>query len=129
MSDNFIDLSESVPRYPHAPLTFTPRVPGGVEMIGFIPSFLDLNDPRSAKEQFNERYAHGGGWDPFQTGNIADEPGRKFIVKANSLDYPGDPPMRIIAEAKLRDEVIRVYDCAWVAIIQPNGDYEICRMD
>ena len=33
-----------------------------VEMLGLIPYFLHPNDSRPAKEQFNERYAHGGGW-------------------------------------------------------------------
>jgi hypothetical protein len=28
--------------------------------VGFIPTFLDLNDPRPAKEQFAERYEYGG---------------------------------------------------------------------
>ncbi len=88
------------------------------EMLGFIPSFLSEKDPRPAAEQFNEHYISG--WRPFAG----------FTMLPNGdLSYPEDPPTRLLAETKLRDETIRFYDCAWVAIIQPDGSYEICRMD
>lgn len=87
--------------------------------LGLIPEFLDERDPRPAAEQFNERYAHGGGWRAFDG----------FTMGANSIRYPGDQPLALLAEARLRDEVIRVYNGAWVAIVAPNGSYEISRMD
>ena len=90
-----------------------------VEMLGFLPSFLSEDDPRPAREQFDERYKFGGGWDPF--------PG--FKLTENGLEYPEDPPQKLLAETRLRDEIIRLYDCSWVAIIQPDGSYEISRMD
>src|SRR3982751_2684992 len=34
------------------------------EGLGAIPYFLDEDDPRPAREQFHERYNHGGGWRP-----------------------------------------------------------------
>lgn len=102
-------------------ITFTPLAAGVTpDALGFIPMFLSEHDPRPAAEQFNDAYAHGGGWRPFHGFTV---------LPSGSLQYPGDPPMRPLAEAKLRDEVIRVYDYAWVSITQPDGSVEISRMD
>jgi len=88
------------------------------EMLGFIPSFLDPDDPRPAKVQFHSNYISG--WIPFK--------GFKMTARGNLL-YPGDPPCLLLAETKLRDEVIRFYEHSWVAVIQPDGSFEACRMD
>jgi len=90
------------------------------EMLGIIPCFLDEDDPRPAAEQFNDAYSHGGGW--------RSMPGFTMLPNGN-LSYPGDPPVELLAETRLRDEVVRFYDFAWVAIVQPDGSYDICRMD
>ncbi len=89
------------------------------EHLGLIPHFLDEDDPRPAKEQFNERYVFGG-WQPFEGFTLR---------KDNSLMYPGDPPTRPLAQTKLRDELVVFYDHQWVAIIQPDRSFEVCRMD
>lgn len=88
--------------------------------LGLLPEMLDDQDPRSAREQLNEAYAHGGGWDPFNGFRLTDK---------NGLAYPGDPTLKPIAQAKFRNELIVFYDCAWVAIIQPDRSFEVCRMD
>lgn len=94
--------------------------PRGAELLGFIPEFLRESDPRTAAEQFHERYAHGGGWSPFQ--------GFK-LLENRSIKYPGDPAHKPVAELKFRDETILVYEHAWVCILQTDGKYEISRMD
>ena len=103
-------------------LTFEMKVnhPMAVELLGFIPQFLSPNDERPAREQFHTAYSHGGGWRPFK--------GFDMLPNGN-MSYPGDPPTRLIAEAKLRDETIRVYEHAWVAIVQPDGAFEVARID
>lgn len=89
-------------------------------MLGYIPQFLSECDPRPAREQFDSAYQHGGGWTPFQG----------FTMLHNGdLGYPGDPPVELLAETQLRNETIRFYNHSWVCIIQPDGSYEICRMD
>lgn len=89
-----------------------------MEHLGLIPLFLSLNDPRPAREQFNEWYV--AGWTPF----------KGFTLQPNNiLTYPGDPLTMPLAEAKLRDELIVFYEHAWVAIIQPDRSFEVCRMD
>jgi len=89
--------------------------------LGLLPSFLDAENPQTAKEQLHQNYQHGGGWSPF-VGHTLDRDNL-------SLHYPGDPPLRALACAKLRKELIVVYEASWVAIIQPDGSYEVCRMD
>jgi hypothetical protein len=87
------------------------------ESLGFIPGFLNENDPRPAREQFGRNYI--GGWRPMQ----------KFTLEDDRLCYPGDPPLLPLAETRLREEVIRLYEHEWVVIVQPGGSFEVSRMD
>lgn len=89
------------------------------ERLGLIPEFLSEHDPRPAREQLDERYAHGGGWRPMAG----------WTLKGNTLQYPGDDKLHVIAVGRLRDEIIAVFPNAWVAIIQPDDSYEVARMD
>jgi hypothetical protein len=89
-------------------------------MLGYIPEFLNDRDPRPAREQFNTGYAFAGGWTPFH--------GHTILLNG-ALKYPGDPPMRALFQTKLHDETVRVYEHAWVVIIQKDGSFEVCRMD
>jgi hypothetical protein len=86
--------------------------------LGFIPSFLSEADQRPAAEQLHEAYQ--GGWAPFKGFEMLPD---------GSISYPGDPALPVLFEVKLRDETIRVYPYAWVAVIQPDGSFEIARMD
>ena len=95
-----------------------PRMTG--EHLGLLPGMLNPSDPRKARDQFDAAYQHGGGWRPFAGFKLLDD---------NSLAYPGDPPQRALAETWLRDERILLYESEWVAIIQPDGSFEVCRMD
>ena len=89
------------------------------EALGYLPGFLDENDQRGAREQFQERYVFGG-WSPF--------PGFKMGDRFQLL-YPGDPPTIPLAWTLLRDERIVFYQHSWVAVIQPDGSFEVSRMD
>lgn len=101
-----------------------PRVTA--EHLGLIPSFLNEADPRPAREQLHEAYAHGGGWCPFY--------GFKLVRPTADpvqwwLAYPKDPPVRLLAYTSLREETICLFQFAWVAIVQKDGSFEIARMD
>ena len=90
------------------------------DWLHVIRRMLDTDDPRPAREQVNDNYPYGGGWQPF--------PG--FTLAANNnLLYPGDPPMRPRAYTQLRDEQVVLYDHDWIAIIQPDRSFEVARMD
>jgi hypothetical protein len=86
--------------------------------LGLLPSFLNENDPRPAAEQFNDRYMFGG-WHPMAG----------FKMNGRRLKYPGDPALLPWAEIHFRDELILVYPGDWVAIVQPDKSFEVCRMD
>jgi hypothetical protein len=88
--------------------------------LGLLEQMLDANDPRPAREQFDANYQHGGGWFPIEGVKLLDN---------DCLKYPGDPPFRPLAEARLRDELIRFYEHDLVAIIQPDRRFEVARMD
>ena len=91
-----------------------------VDLLGLIPSFLDENDPGTAREQLDANYQHGGGWHPMQGFTINNR---------HQLEYLGDPPYDWVAFTMLRGELVRVFRYAWVAIGQPDGSTEVARMD
>jgi len=88
--------------------------------VGLIPTFLDVNDPEPAAKQIDKNYQHGGGWHPSK--------GFK-LTKKFALVYPGDPPLVPLAMSQLRDETILIYPYGYVAIVQPNHDFEASRVD
>lgn len=90
------------------------------DLLGAIPSFLDADDPDPAAKQLDKHYGHGGGWRP-SAGWTIDEKG---VAR-----YPGDPALKPLFASVLRDEVILVYLYGYVAVIQPDQSFEICRMD
>ena len=101
-------------------ITFT-LLPGGYpSQLGFIPEFFSEDDPRPAREQIEENYAHGGGWRPL--------PQWKLLPNC-ALKYPGDPVLQPVAKAKLRDEHIVVYPYGIVMLLEPDGSYEVSRLD
>lgn len=90
-----------------------------LNMVGFIPHMLDETDPRPAKEQLNEQYAHGGGWRHM----------KGFVRKGAVLHYSGDPPFHPIAVIPFRDEQVFIYRHGLVAIIQKDESFTVSRMD
>lgn len=92
---------------------------GTPDHVGLIPSFLDEEDPRSAKEQFAAKYI--GGWFPLKN--------FEFNWEDGVLTYPGDPPMKPLAIMVFRDDVILVYENAWVNIVGKDKKFEVSRMD
>ncbi|HXE86112.1 MAG TPA: hypothetical protein VN524_04825 [Hyphomicrobiaceae bacterium] len=93
------------------------------DLLGFLPEILRPEDPRPAKEQIAERYAHGGGWRPF---------GRdEWKLSAFVLKYPGDPEMKPIAALALphSKEMVVLYPHQMVAVLRPEGDFDVVRLD
>jgi hypothetical protein len=88
--------------------------------VGEIPYWLSADDPRPAAQQLDRCYNHGGGWRPFSGHTLTEN---------NNLKYPGDPPLRPIAEMRLRDELILIYEHSWVVIVQPDRTFAACRLD
>lgn len=101
-------------------LTFT-----NMEVVGILPQFVSEHDPRPAKEQINQNYAHGGGWDSFEGFTlITSDDGEQY-----GLDYKGDPMMKELSRATFRDETLVFFEHSWLAIIQKDGSFEVSRVD
>jgi hypothetical protein len=95
---------------------------GTPDHVGIIPMFLDQNDERTATQQFDAKYTAGGGWNAFGKG--------KWVLgEDGSLKYPGDPAYKPRARIDFREETIYIYDSAWVCVKQPDGTFEVSRMD
>ena len=94
------------------------------EMLGYVPDFLNENDPRPAREQFNAHQP--GGWHPLAGFRFRND-GKEMVY--GGATAPDNPARVLIAETKLRDETIRFYNGAWVAIIQPDGSFEVACLD
>jgi hypothetical protein len=90
-----------------------------IEHLGDIPYWLSEANPKSAREQLNDGYVYGG-WRPFEGFRLGTD---------NALIYPGDPQIIPLAQVKLRHELIVFYPHSWVAVIQPDRSFEVCRMD
>ena len=95
------------------------------EALGLLPLFLSDNDPRSAQEQLDANYMHEGGFNPLSGFTLAfpEKMGEAY------LSYPGDPLMMELGRVKLRDELVIMFESAWVAVVQPSGEYVVARMD
>ena len=89
--------------------------------LGFLPSFLSEANPLPAAKQIDQNYQHGGGWNP--------QSGFTLHRETLALSYPGDPPMRPLAAAKLRDQMIYFYDYSYVMVLEKDGTFECARVD
>lgn len=91
-----------------------------VEMLGYLPGMFSESDPRSAQEQLNDRYGHGGGWQPFNG----------FTLLPNKeLKYPGDPPIKPLAITVLHNDVLIFYEHEWLLVLRPDNTWEVARVD
>jgi len=91
-----------------------------IDHLGLLPDFLQDWDMRPAKEQINQRYAHGEGWSPMNGFSM----GSYYV-----LYYKGDAPLKPLARLVFRSELILFYNHAWLAIVQKDGSYEVSRVD
>jgi hypothetical protein len=90
--------------------------------LGFLWDILIPDDTRTVKAQLDDRYAHGGGYEPF--------PGFKLERMTMRLKYPGDPPLRPSAMTQIGDEKVFYYQKgSWLLILQPDDTYEVTRVD
>ena len=96
--------------------------------LGAIPAYLSVHDPRPAREQFDALYAFAGGWSSYSGFDIVDG-----VLHSNRPDNPEDgppdEPLEPLSQFRLRDEVIRFYRHDWVSIEQPDGSFEVARLD
>jgi len=101
-----------------------------IPAAGRLPFIFHDADPERAKEQIISRYAHGGGWHPFEGFTLHDS----SRVGVATLAYPDDPDTREVSRATLHEgeeneELLILFEYSWIAVVRPDGTYEITRMD
>lgn len=100
------------------------------DYLGMLPDIFRAYDPRPAREQIEDRYAHGGGF-LVAPGDWTMTYGRDAgEIPWAELHFPGDPPLKEIARLELSaTETLVLFDCAFVAIVGPMLDFVVVRMD
>ena len=97
-----------------------------LEWLGLIPSMISAYDPTPVAEQVDNNYQHGGGWRPLKGWSMDED---------YTITYPGgDPPLQPLFAAEHDRgegvmEKVFFYDSAWVNVVQPDGSFEVSRMD
>jgi hypothetical protein len=76
-----------------------------VDCLGILPFWINPNDERPMKEQFDAKYQFG----------VFEMKGGK-VKDDGSYKYPGDPLLHPVAKASLRNETIFFYQHAMVCI-------------
>lgn len=95
--------------------------------LGFLPDILLPNDPRSVKEQLEDRYAHGGGWRPIEGFRL--QKGKDILLNP-TLRFPGDPPFKAAAMTTIGEETVIYYPlCSLLAVVAKDGTWEVTRVD
>jgi hypothetical protein len=89
--------------------------------LGYLPCFINKDDPKPLAEQIHANYGHGGGWQPLS--------GWTFNAKDSSIKYPGEPKLMPLAKITVRDETAYFYRSAWLAILSPGKPVEVSRVD
>lgn len=95
------------------------------ERAGLLPLIINPHDTRSVKEQIEVNYAHGGGYFAMHGFKLHDH---KKVGQA-FMTYPGDPKFHEVARCRVGDELVILFDCAFVAIVDSKGRFTVTRMD
>lgn len=90
-----------------------------IDMLGYLPEFINPTDKRGAVEQFNDAYQ--GGW--------SDMPGFTFDAKDKTLHYPEDPVYRPLFMTQMHEETIIFYQYGITLVVQKDGSYRAARLD
>ena len=90
------------------------------QIVGIIPTFLNLNEPGTAAEQIDQYYISG--WNPIKGFELANDNA--------TLLYPGDPPLEWYCFTLFREEIIYFYMAGFVMIKNTiTGYWEVARLD
>lgn len=101
-----------------------------MEHLGLLPFWLDDANPKGACDQLDDGYTFGGFKQyPFEGFKSSSDAKLPETVRHMCLKYPGDPLMRPLATATLREETICFYDAAIVAVWQKDGTFKAARFD
>lgn len=95
------------------------------EASGLIPLFLDDADPRSAVEQLDANYCDG--WHDFTLKDRCTLSNTRHLLKYT--DAEGTEEFRLKAAILMRTEMIYIYECDWVVVVNCLDDsWRMARM-
>lgn len=102
-----------------------------LDWLGLIPSMMSAYDPTPIAEQVDANYQHGGGWRPLKGWNMDED---YVLTYGNQEAEDRDPPLHPLFMAEHDRgggvmEKVFFYDSAWVNVVQPDGTFEVSRMD
>jgi hypothetical protein len=97
-----------------------------VEMLGYLPCWLDPTEPAGAVEQFDRHYRKFGGWRE-STGWAMIGEGQQCRLKP--VAYPTDPERPLLAKMQLRDETVLFFHGGYTGVQRPDGSLSIARLD
>lgn len=108
----------------------TQATSGAYGDIGFLDQIFLKGDARTAAEQINDRYAHGGGYFPARHDGWLVKNGGEAIVYPVPEDEGGDEVYNAIATTTLDNgQKVTLYPSGWVLIMETNGEWNLTRMD
>jgi len=88
------------------------------------------SDERTAEDQLADRYAHGGGYAPFDGFTLSDWGWDAWADGSMAtMIYAGDPPVTEVSRAALRDQTLILFEHSWLAIIEKDGSFTVTRVD
>jgi len=93
-----------------------------VHGLFIVEAMLVRPSSMAARDKINARYAHGGGWHSFEGFERASP-------DSHTLTFRGDPPLHPLATMEHAEEVLAFYEGEWLAVFQPDGTFEISRID
>ena len=99
------------------------------EHLGPIPFWLDTDDKRPAAKQLDAHYQHGGGWRPMRGFELRDRARGTLVYPVKDPEDGEDEVFEPFAALLFRKEMIFAYQHAIFAIVQPDGSFEVCRMN
>ena len=102
--------------------------------LGTLPLMFHPFSDDDAKTQIDKRYAHGGGFvdtPGFSLNDEWKEPGEAIIqyYQEEAAPEEQDPPLHELARAKLGEETLIFFPYAFLAIVQPDGSFQVTRVD
>lgn len=97
----------------------------------FLRGIFQEEDPQSVEEQINTRYAHGGGFDPMEGWTLFEGWEKEGDAR---MSYPGSEledatEVREIARGQVRGTILVLFDYEFLAIIKPDGAFQVTRVD
>jgi hypothetical protein len=91
------------------------------DMLGYVPGFIDISSDAPLRDQINAGYVSG--W---------HRSASEWVRISNTLQgHPEDPPFPMIARYRHQPtgELLEFYTSCYTAIVQPDGTFEVARLD